>query len=341
VLVLLGLCLHAAVAAAERGVLSPSAAHPAELAPGGLLTLEVEVATGLTPPPGIQDERAHRAFAITLCAEGLDLGGGTRRCFPLAVTNVRPFDAASLRYRVVARLPIWLAPSTYDLSLRFPGGQAELVGALQVRGAQREQLSGAARVTRRGAAIELEAGAAPGLVRVHVAGAGMALSGGSFEAFPLPDPAAGFAPGFVALVRLEPAAHAIVTKRQENVASALRFEPKAVEAGRPVVLRAAAAPAGSRLFWWLGATRAGLGSALPTRFLYPGTQRVQLLSVARDGRAALAERALPIWQHRAHGCAMGPLPERVDDLGCCVGLLVLSRSWKLRPRFRRRRRGAC
>ncbi|HEX6242995.1 MAG TPA: hypothetical protein VFZ61_18910, partial [Polyangiales bacterium] len=65
-------------ALAERGLIAPRTDRPLRVTPGGLLTLEVEVATGLTPPPGIQEDRAHRAFGLSLCADGVDLGAGAR-----------------------------------------------------------------------------------------------------------------------------------------------------------------------------------------------------------------------------------------------------------------------
>jgi hypothetical protein len=115
-----------------RRLIAPAAGQPARALPGGVLQLLVEVATGLTPPPGLQEDRAHRGFSISLCARGLPLGAPERSCFPLVVRNVRPVDARSLRYRIEAPLPVWVAPGRYDLALRFPGGQVELPAGVEV-----------------------------------------------------------------------------------------------------------------------------------------------------------------------------------------------------------------
>lgn len=99
-----------------RGLIAPSSAEPIMIAQEGELRVTVRVATGLTPPPGVQTERALRGFGLRLCASE------ARVCTPVAVRNVRPLAAHSLAYRVEARLPVGLSPGMYDLELRFPGG---------------------------------------------------------------------------------------------------------------------------------------------------------------------------------------------------------------------------
>lgn len=312
------------------------------LLPGQRLVVLVEVATGLTPPPGVQEERAHRAFALALCADGIDLGAGARRCFPLPIANLRPSDGTSLRYRLEAVLPIWLAPGRYLLQLRFPGGSAQAAEALVVRGAGSDDALPPPEVERATPhELVLRGGAAGSRLRVHAGAGGFTLRGGSFEAYPLPDPVAGMAPGFVGLIHVPAGERVFVTKRQSARALSLHISQPATEVGRVVTLRAQGAPGDSRLFWWMENGGVGQGSAFTARFLYPGKQRIQLLAVTPDGRTARLEAALPIWQRRARGCALGgPQSAGLDILGC-VGLLVLSRSWKLRRRLRPGRRGAC
>ncbi|HEX6240480.1 MAG TPA: hypothetical protein VFZ61_06285, partial [Polyangiales bacterium] len=334
-----GCALLSSRAHAERGLIAPRAERPVGVAPGRLLTLEVEVATGLTPPPGIQEDRAHRAFALSLCADGVDLGAGARSCFPLPVHNVRPADGTSLRYRVEAQLPTWLAPSTYDLAVRFPGGQADAPGALVVtRSGDPRPVEAVAEMSERG--LSLAAGAAGRTVRLHVGAEGMRIEGARFEAYPIPQ-ASGFAPGFVALVQVPAGGRVFVTKRQGAPPLALTIAAPAVEAGRLVTLELRGAPSGSRLFWWLGPRAGGVGTALTTRFLYPGKQPIQALAVSPDGRVARLEQSLPIWQRRALGCALSADSSGVPAGLGWVGLLVLSRWWKLRPARRRRRRELC
>jgi hypothetical protein len=333
--------LSAGHARAERGLITPKSAAPARLAPGELLAIEVEVATGLTPPPGIQEERAHRAFALALCADGLDLGAGARRCFALGIENLRPLDAVSLRYRVEARLPVWLAPSRYDLSLRYPGGAVEASGALRVVRSPREPLPVSLPVARTGETWTLAGTEQAEVARLHVGEWGVRVQGAPFEAFPLPDASEGLTRGFVALIQVPARARVFVTKRHEGPAPGLQIAAPRAEAGRSVSLRAVGPDDAARVFWWVGGARGGVGRTLTTRFLYPGKQRVQALSVSADGRVARAEATLPIWQRRAFGCSLQAGPGAWSELWCCVGLLVVSRSWKLRAARRRWRRGLC
>lgn len=133
----------------ERGLLAPSAELPAQVAAGGMLRLRVRVASGLTPPPGVQSERALRGFALRLCeprseaadsiaesartgAEGGLAGDTAASCLPLTVRNVRPVDAHSLVYRVEAPVPARFPTGVYDVELRYPGGSGRAERAAQV-----------------------------------------------------------------------------------------------------------------------------------------------------------------------------------------------------------------
>lgn len=293
-------------------MIAPRTDAPATLAPGELLSVIVDVATGLTPPPGIQEDRALRLFTLSLCAEGIDLGGGTRRCFPLAVRNLRPLDGSSLRYRVEAPVPVWVAPWTYDLMLRFPGGQVAEQRALVVRSDARDQ-DGAEDASLPAAA----------LLRVHVGSAGLALTGGSFRGYPLPDVARGFAPGFVALVQRSGAEPVAMTKRQAGAAPALIFQAGPAYAGSPVALRAEGAAPGSRVFWWLDPARGALGSDVTTVFLLRGPAPLQLLAITPDGRSVRRELVLPIWQRRAFGCALQPAHRAGSGGGSLANCFIL------------------
>jgi hypothetical protein len=307
---------------AERALLAPQSDAPARVVAGGTLSATVDVATGLTPPPGIQEDRALRLFAITLCADGIDLGAGARRCFPLAVRNVRPVDGSSLRYRVEAPVPVWVAPWVYDLTLRFPGGEVAAPRAVIVSlasGSEPEAGYEPAPVfarSERGVTLSKGSAGAASRVRVHVGAGGFALAGGSFRAFPLPDVAHGFAPGFVALVLRQGSEPVSMTKRQGERAFPLLFSAGRAEAGRPTRLRAAGFPPGTTVFWWLDPARGALGSDVTTVFLLRGQAPLELLAVAPDGRVARRQALLPIWQRRAFGCSLtglGPAPLRAES----------------------------
>lgn len=113
------LLLIALPARAELGLV----AHDARVRPGERLTVEFEAAHGLTPPPGIQNERALRGFAARLCSGA---------CVPLAALNVRPRDGWSLLYRVEFAVPAELAAGRYDLDVRFPGALESVPGGVEV-----------------------------------------------------------------------------------------------------------------------------------------------------------------------------------------------------------------
>jgi hypothetical protein len=312
-----------------RRLIAPSARAPAQVAPGGVLRCEVETASGLTPPPGLQEDRAHRWFAISLCARGLALGAPERSCFALPVRNVRPLDGVSLGYSVEAPVPRWLAPWSYDLALRFPGGHAELADGVQVTGGPRPAWEVAELAPEAGGfRIVAEPGRAARL-RVHVGAAGMSAQGARFEPYPAPDAARGFGPGFVALITLAPGARVLLAPRPGAPAPRLRIVPAQAEAGRPVQLRAEG-DAG-QVFWWLDQDRGALGRSVTTRFVLRGAAPVEALLVAPDGRSSRARGEVSVRARRAFGCTLSP-PSRASSL---AGLLMAALSWTLGARRRR------
>lgn len=315
-----------------------------QVVPGDTLRLIVDVATGLSPPPGIQEDRAHRAFAVRLCARGMDLGAGALRCAPLRVHNVRPLDATSLRYRVEALLPEWFAPGAYRVDLRFPGGEATVEDGVQVLrpGADAGSLPACAVEGQAAGGFAMRAASTPCLARLHVGPLGIRLSGARFEASPLPGSAGGFDDGFVALVALAPGTQAFVTKRQARPRLGLWIEASPVFAGAEAALALRGAPADAAVFWWFGAGHGARGARVNTTFLYPGPRSVQALAVLGDGRVQRVRRELPIWQRRAFGCSLtppfAPYP-RLSWTILGVSLLWIALSRKLRPpSFRRARR---
>jgi hypothetical protein len=213
------------------------------VAPGATFSFVVHAATALTPPPGIQEPRAHRAFSVWLCAQGIPLGAPERLCFALAVSDLRPEASHTLAYRVHVPLPAWVAPGSYELGVRYPGGSATRPAGLQVVAARAQgvEAPGAARTPsleapRAGCAPRFEArgsvreqgppGAQAGGVlvnpcaqassaRIHLAGAAglagelaVAARGAAreqdLEAYPLPTQSGQFADGVVILLRLAP-----------------------------------------------------------------------------------------------------------------------------------------
>lgn len=111
-------------ARAERGLLTQ---RVQQVRAGEPLQVELETPHGLTPPPGIQNERALRGFAARLCAEA--------RCVPLPALNVRPRDGWSMVYRVAFSVPAELSAGHYELDVRFPGGLAGSAGGVEISAA--------------------------------------------------------------------------------------------------------------------------------------------------------------------------------------------------------------
>jgi len=114
--------------ACERCALAPNPDARERVARGGLVHAEVRVATALALPPGVQSERALTGFAARACPER------ALPCTSLRVERVRPVDAHSLVYRMELRIPATLAEGVHDLALRFPGGEARIARAVEVRG---------------------------------------------------------------------------------------------------------------------------------------------------------------------------------------------------------------
>ncbi len=102
-------------------LLYPRAGLPAFAAPGEALTMRIRVPAPLTPPPGVQQERALAGWYVELVGSDTIGVEGARHHYRLRVADVRPDGHSTLVYRPTVRLPPWIAPGTYDLKLRAPG----------------------------------------------------------------------------------------------------------------------------------------------------------------------------------------------------------------------------
>jgi hypothetical protein len=289
------------------------------------------VATALSPPPGIQEERAHRAFAVTLCADGVPLAAPARVCFPLAVRNLRPLDAGSLRYRVEAPVPVWVAPWTYDLAVRFPGGEARLAQGVQVVRSDQD-LPLPAQLHASAGGYRLTTGDQSARVRLHVGSSGLAVQGARYEPFPLPGEN-GLRLGFVALVALRSGQTAQVASAPASARPPLSIALGAGSDADVVRLGLVPAPTDGQVFWWLGPDLGGQGVAQQAHFDVREKARVQALWVTSEGRVTRAERLIPLRARRAFGCALGPVGTRSGASSAFVwgvaGLLAVARSRKL------------
>jgi hypothetical protein len=99
---------------------------------GDRLVTRVRVASGLTPPPGIQQEAALRGWSAELVGQSVALGAPTEHRYPVRVIDVRPDGQSSLVYRATVLVPAWAAPGTYGLRMTAPGGETSAAGAVRV-----------------------------------------------------------------------------------------------------------------------------------------------------------------------------------------------------------------
>ncbi len=316
-----------------RGLEQPSSERPAQVARGGGLELRVHVGSALTPPPGVQTERALRGFAARLCADGVPIAAPARMCLPLVVRNVRPRDAQSLVYRMQMRVPDALAEGRYDLDVRFPGGSDRAAGAVWVGPptASPAELSEAPDANR----VHVRAPSdRPARARLHLGDAGIAVEGARVEYYPRFRDDGTLAPGSVALVDVRPAASARIMR----VPASDRREPhtlpgRRVEAGG--ALDFTLPVAGARVFWWFSPDQSTGGAHTRTRFLAPGPASVEALAIDGHGQSARYRLAVQVRPRVPAGCALAR-----SAPGAWQGLLLAVVSWKLaawrRGRWRRR-----
>jgi MYXO-CTERM domain-containing protein len=136
----------------ELALLYPRPGLPAVVEASGVLAARVRVVSALTPPPGIQQERALSGWSAHLIGGGIALGAAPLpHRHALSVIAVRPDTGASLVYRVRLQVAAYVAPGTYSFELRTPFGAETsrdgvrvLARGAQVRVANAAQLQDAA-----------------------------------------------------------------------------------------------------------------------------------------------------------------------------------------------------
>lgn len=327
----------------SRGLIAPTTGQPATVRSGQLLQVTVRVASGLTPPPGVQQDRARRFWAgrLTICAPAL----GAPRCaeVPLRVANVRPLDASGLRYRADLPLPLWVAPGVYDLWLRFPGGESTHPRSVFVPGPgpllSPEVLESAA--LPNALVLRPLPPSAEGWARVHwpLARSMRGAPDGS-RFYPLPAPGGGFLATVVALV---PVRGELSLRGQptEVLRPDIHLEPARPVAGQSVRLSVPAL-AGQQVHWYLAEDHGHTGASAQHKYVVPAGVTVGVL-VAREGdhatRFGLAERGLTVAARAPAGgphCGLSP-----RQYGTCggqlgLGLLAVALSWRLRRAARSR-----
>jgi hypothetical protein len=132
-LAVMSACNERALSEPTLELVYPNEDLPAVVAAGDSLFARVRVPAALTPPPGVQQERALSGWSAELIGEGVVLGRmPLKHRHSLPVVSVRPDAGSSLLYRVRMAVPAYAAPGTYTLRVRTPFGDREVDRALRV-----------------------------------------------------------------------------------------------------------------------------------------------------------------------------------------------------------------
>lgn len=114
----------------DTALVTPSPGAPIVVQPGGAFWIDIVVRIPLTPPPGVQQERALNDFAAVATGTA-DLG--ERPVVPLPVTKIRPGGAQATHYRAVVEVPGWMPEGVWDLAVTGRGFDGGASRALLVR----------------------------------------------------------------------------------------------------------------------------------------------------------------------------------------------------------------
>jgi hypothetical protein len=116
----------------RMSVLYPRLGFPAVVEAGDRLVARVRVPSGLTPPPGMQQDRALHGWSAELVGQTGERIDGLENRYDLRVVDVRPDGGSSLVYRASILVPAWAAPGTYSLALSAPGGSETTTSSVRI-----------------------------------------------------------------------------------------------------------------------------------------------------------------------------------------------------------------
>jgi hypothetical protein len=123
-LAVLPACSMSATSLPALDIIYPQPDLPALIEAGDELVTRVRLPAALTPPPGVQQERALRGWFAELVGQGVALAGApASHRHSLAILTVRPDSGSSLIYRIRVLVSAYVAPSVYSLLLRTPFGE--------------------------------------------------------------------------------------------------------------------------------------------------------------------------------------------------------------------------
>jgi hypothetical protein len=116
----------------QLALVYPQTDLPALVSAGDALSVRLQLPAALTPPPGVQQERALRGFSAELIGAGIELGGEHSQRYVLPIWAIRPDAGTTLIYRVRLAVPAYAAPGTYAIALRTPFGERRAERAVRV-----------------------------------------------------------------------------------------------------------------------------------------------------------------------------------------------------------------
>jgi hypothetical protein len=109
---------------ADVAILHPARGLVAFARPGEPLFAYFELRTALTPPPGIQQDRALFGWEAALSTSShVAVPDAPPHRYPVRVSQIRP-AGPTLLYRFRFEIPAWVPPDTYDLEVAGPGFRA-------------------------------------------------------------------------------------------------------------------------------------------------------------------------------------------------------------------------
>ncbi len=116
----------------RMALLYPRPFLPAIVGAGEPLIVRVRVPSALTPPPGIQRERALYGWSASIDGDGVVLDDRAEHRYRLRVADVRPDGPTSMIYRATLPIPRYAAPGTYSIRITAPGGSDSMRAAVRI-----------------------------------------------------------------------------------------------------------------------------------------------------------------------------------------------------------------
>jgi hypothetical protein len=341
----------------ELRVVYPVRGLPAVVAAGDVLVARVLLPAALTPPPGVQQERALTGFAAELIGSGFVLQGGAQHRHRVIVSEVRPDGPASdatLGQGEGVRLALAAAPALAlrvgrelwlhsQASARDPGFARDANDAADIEHRARVQLNdrllarrlapltAAAGVTlkRLDHALAVECAAAVGgecaeLSLLLPAHARLHIDRGSLALYPAGDLQMREVRSVIGRWTVPAGAARLTLEAAPARDPDYQLGVTRARSGKHVILRVQGAPAGARVAFDYGHGRTAFaGPELRASFAGPLEQPVRALVLPRDGGARLLRARVLVEPSRPPSCDVGRRQRQEPARGTAVAAMVL------------------